>query len=112
MRFFVPPPKTHTPECPCETRQRKENEATVSQSTFFPRLKKRPSRSSIDAMVLFRGRRGILILASMMLVTGSLNTIATKLQVHARLESGLKWESTGLIGVVGGASPSSLRVAI
>ena len=34
-------------------------------------------------MGLLRGRRGISILAGAMLVTGTLNTIATKLQVRA-----------------------------
>ena len=52
----------------------------------FGRKRKKEKRLS-SIMGLFRGRRGISILAGAMLVTGTLNTIATKLQVRKRASS-------------------------
>ena len=68
-------------ECNCERRRGKKK---VSPKSTFE-IKKEEAKSTFAAMGLFRGRRGIAILAGFMLFTGTLNPIATKLQVPARL---------------------------
>ena len=63
-------------------REEGEKKKVSPKSTF--EIKKEEAKSTFAAMGLFRGRRGIAILAGFMLFTGTLNTIATKLQVPAR----------------------------
>jgi len=90
---FVPPPP---PECKERRKNKNKAKSPETREHFHLTLKREkedvavavrlsplPARRSPNAaMGLLRGRRGISILAAAMLVTGTLNTIATKLQVR------------------------------